>query len=689
MKIEVTGQAILRVGNQPVTIDTEMLERSSGVGDERGMGADIHHVFTYTDDLGRTAEWTISEYPIGVVNNVTFHSHDYTVMNNFKFEYEHRPDDDYFIEEYKETSIDKMTNWFHANYQDPVNRLPYNSREGGYQYLYGGPYDANEEISDNYSHQFPEVFIEEAVDRVQAGGIYDWDKAEEPGDYGEDEPPEDMEDPFPSPKSLTPPEQNAGPRWQYINGKISPKYKTVNPDPICNVLHVALRNAAREAKQKCTTLGNKFPDLWATLLSYVNVIDVEHSDVVEISAYVNGLDLASRFRTTREFSEKENNEHPELGLVEISAIKKVIQLHAPYIQTTELGRQITELAERENRTPQQTRQLATEIVEATEALLEYPELVDSAGVELLRDTVSVDDSDPKFYRRVTLSQVGIRNLCIVIGTLAVVYIAPPAIGAAAGLLLANTTAAVGNVAGAAIGAAIGSQVQPWLRPAIMDTEPFKAVKQATTNSLNTIFNVERPRFKAILSMYTKIRDKLFPVVSAPGIDEWFESLDRDLERAGFSNRKSLKPSSKNSTDRTERTKQTGYIGYSNTDWEVDAAGMIALNGSHKLTVSEIFSITKWEKTNPVSSIDVYHMLLHFSLKSRINLDNFIDGWKNAVEAHAPLTSRQINSEVLDDTIRELKETGSLSSKAQNSLNSLAKTQLKTANKTEYGDDSPF
>ena len=35
-----------------------------------------------------------------------------------------------------------MLYWFRERFEDPVEETPYNSREGGYLYIWGGPYDA-------------------------------------------------------------------------------------------------------------------------------------------------------------------------------------------------------------------------------------------------------------------------------------------------------------------------------------------------------------------------------------------------------------------------------------------------------------------------------------------------------------------------------------------------------------------
>jgi hypothetical protein len=55
----------------------------------------------------------------------------------------------------KGQKIEAMVGWFLTNYEDPANSTPYESAEGGYQYIWGGPYDANIEIGDKFAGLFP------------------------------------------------------------------------------------------------------------------------------------------------------------------------------------------------------------------------------------------------------------------------------------------------------------------------------------------------------------------------------------------------------------------------------------------------------------------------------------------------------------------------------------------------------
>lgn len=79
--------------------------------------------------------------------------------------------------------IEVMLQWFHDNYEDPAVRTPYESAEGGYQWIWGGPYDAREQIGDEFSDIADEDEIEAAVDEVEKDGLVDWAPKERPGDY--------------------------------------------------------------------------------------------------------------------------------------------------------------------------------------------------------------------------------------------------------------------------------------------------------------------------------------------------------------------------------------------------------------------------------------------------------------------------------------------------------------------------
>ncbi|KZD00869.1 hypothetical protein [Thalassospira xiamenensis] len=67
-------------------------------------------------------------------------------------------------DEYKE---DFVRDWFFYMYEDPASQTPYESAEGGYQYIWGGPFEAREEIEAKFSGIVSDDIIEAVVDSVE------------------------------------------------------------------------------------------------------------------------------------------------------------------------------------------------------------------------------------------------------------------------------------------------------------------------------------------------------------------------------------------------------------------------------------------------------------------------------------------------------------------------------------------
>lgn len=74
-----------------------------------------------------------------------------------------------------EEKISAIIEWFFLNFEDPAHNTPHDSAEGGYQYIWGGPYDAADELHGAFGDQASEDLIEVAATRVRdQDGIWDW-----------------------------------------------------------------------------------------------------------------------------------------------------------------------------------------------------------------------------------------------------------------------------------------------------------------------------------------------------------------------------------------------------------------------------------------------------------------------------------------------------------------------------------
>lgn len=78
------------------------------------------------------------------------------------------------------TTASELVKWFFENYKDPSDGVPHDSSEGGYQYVNGGPYDAETELRSRWENipLVSEEIIQEAIDRITESG-HDWVKIDE------------------------------------------------------------------------------------------------------------------------------------------------------------------------------------------------------------------------------------------------------------------------------------------------------------------------------------------------------------------------------------------------------------------------------------------------------------------------------------------------------------------------------
>lgn len=64
-----------------------------------------------------------------------------------------------------EEQYEALFQWFTNQYEDPVNSLPYISREGGYQYIYGNPVDPDDSFGEFYGI-VPDEIIQEVIQEL-------------------------------------------------------------------------------------------------------------------------------------------------------------------------------------------------------------------------------------------------------------------------------------------------------------------------------------------------------------------------------------------------------------------------------------------------------------------------------------------------------------------------------------------
>ena len=76
-----------------------------------------------------------------------------------------------------EEQVEFITGWFHTLFEDPQNEAPYaidKESPYNYEYIWGGPYDARDEIGDNFVGLASEEAMAAALHEVEKDGTIEW-----------------------------------------------------------------------------------------------------------------------------------------------------------------------------------------------------------------------------------------------------------------------------------------------------------------------------------------------------------------------------------------------------------------------------------------------------------------------------------------------------------------------------------
>lgn len=197
MRIETTGTARIRHSGtgEIFDIEAEELDWDSVGGSERQMGpeteyaAEVHH-----PDLGEMV-WRLWEYPVGAENYQAQELNGHELVKNFDIGLVHEPDgeDEPGVDDDRDNLADvpsdEMKEWFYSSYEDPAQSLPYNSREGGYQWIRGGPSTALEALEEEYGKRYAFEILEKVAEEIEdeSGGLTEWSPVDDIDEFDRDE----------------------------------------------------------------------------------------------------------------------------------------------------------------------------------------------------------------------------------------------------------------------------------------------------------------------------------------------------------------------------------------------------------------------------------------------------------------------------------------------------------------------
>lgn len=107
--------------------------------------------------------------------------------NIFDVEGPFDPDDGWLESAEREEQLIAMRGWFCVRFCDPAHETPYNSREGGFLFVNGGPFNPSTELHDRFEGIVDDELIQEVVDELICEVGEEWApiRSTPPDDYDE------------------------------------------------------------------------------------------------------------------------------------------------------------------------------------------------------------------------------------------------------------------------------------------------------------------------------------------------------------------------------------------------------------------------------------------------------------------------------------------------------------------------
>ena len=388
-------------------IGADQIDFEAVGGHERGMGPETtYSAIVDHPQLGQLV-WNLWEYPLGVENHRATDVGTHELLDDIDFGLQHEPPDDDEIR----ARIDTLVEWFFERFEDPAHRLSHETAEGGFQWIYGGPYDAREQLEENFPDE-AEHIIDAAVDQIESDGLMEWAPVAKSEDYEDPEyekayGEEDLNEIFRELDNLISgiPEPTSDPVFRlghdglvHIAGA-----PDRHPEVSDGDLFEELRSAAAVLRSSLEGT-NAHKDLLRAVENYVEALV---QDPVSTSRlYGRGVRLENVARSVRRRVEAEDL--PDFSAETEPNLDSVLELHAAYIMSGENGRGLVEGAADYRRTPDETAALKEKAKRISSAVSQRPDVF-SEEVRRYVAEVSEDVGNgphPERSNQVTVTSIG-------------------------------------------------------------------------------------------------------------------------------------------------------------------------------------------------------------------------------------------------------------------------------------------
>ncbi|WP_395647272.1 hypothetical protein [Terricaulis sp.] len=410
MQVFCSGTALIQhaVTGVSYEIQSDELSWEAGIYHMRAMGAETLYSAVVSHPKLGDLKWEIWEYPTGVESDKATLVGSHTVVRDFEFGLKATAADQ---AESQEARVERMVDWFYSQYEDPAERTPYESAEGGYQWIWGGPYDAAEVLWDEFPDEEQEA-IDAAVEEIESDGIVEWAPRERPDDY---DPPEQWPDPdeVVAEALADLPEQEAGITFGIkAAGTIGVQWtpSTATDEAQVSQLVPELRVAAQQLSSLLAG-SNAHKPLSDICNRYAETVE---SDSVSIDRlYSVGIRLEnSSLRIRKAVAD---GDLPDLPYLAAEAIDSVLALHGVIVGSTIRGRELIDGAKAYARTDFEIAVLRSAAQRFAQAVSATSDVFDEEAREVIHD-LNAEIGDGPHPERATKSAVTAnRNLILVLG----------------------------------------------------------------------------------------------------------------------------------------------------------------------------------------------------------------------------------------------------------------------------------
>ncbi|MBO0346007.1 hypothetical protein J0X15_12305 [Roseibium sp. CAU 1637] len=363
-------------------IEADLLDFGATGHEKRAMGTETTHLAVVEHPQLGDLVWSIWEYPTGVesARNTNVGPHELLVNIDFGIEQEETDEDDEDYESAEEQDrdhrVEALIEWFFGHYEDPAMRLPYESAEGGYQWIWGGPYDAREVLEDIFPGEDEEI-IDAAVEVIEADGLTEW--APVPSD-------DDFDDSAIEPLGNDDLTDIAHELETLIRDLRDP-----DSEPAFRLGEDGLIHLARPSDVAVPTEGyplldelgaatgdllnsiagtNAHTDLRIAAHRYADAINAEAVSISQI--YARGVRLANSTEAMQHAIARDDL--PPLPSDAEAHLSSVLELHGAYIMAQPEGRELAESSEAFRRTPEETDAMQNAARRFADAVHAAPEL---------------------------------------------------------------------------------------------------------------------------------------------------------------------------------------------------------------------------------------------------------------------------------------------------------------------------